>query len=218
MDCEGPWRSRLDFVKAIAALCAVYPEEARIKTQDAGKSIRQLLWNLTSPQTCEWLFNNLRSIARMSSSRRPLMPSGTTANEAIHYVLNNVFRNLPEIFSSTLEIQVSLLQYTRLKAHTSALNAPTISQMRHRDVRALAQASVRFSPADWIEMTSRAIVDTDSLRQRKHVKTKIREAGVFIKRRPGGVTAPRLTLRQGQCVKREKKRTAFTLKRVNQPK
>ena len=103
----------------------------------------------------------------MCPSRRPLLPSGTTANEAIHFVLNRAFRNLPEVYSSTLEVQVSLLQYTRLKAHTSALNTPNLSQMRNRDVRALSQASVRFSPADWAEMTSRAIVDTDSLRQRK---------------------------------------------------
>ncbi len=217
MHCDGPWLTRLDFVKAIAAVCSVYPDEALIKTQDAGKSIRQLLWNLTSPQTCEWLFNNLRSIARMSPSRRPLLPSGTTANEAMHFVLNKAFRNLPEVYSGTLEVQVSLLQYSRLKSHTSALNTPTLSQMRNRDVRALSQASIRFSPADWTEMTSRAIVDTDFLRQRNLVKTKIREAGVFIKKRHIGEFAGRLTLTQAQCVKRIRKRTVFTLKRVRTP-
>ena len=100
---------------------------------------------------------------------------------------------------------MSLLPYSRLKSHTSALNAPALSQMRNRDVRALAQASIRFSPTDWTEMTSRAIVDTDFLRQRNLVKTKIREAGVFIKKRHIGEFAGRLTLTQAQCVKRVKK-------------
>jgi hypothetical protein len=144
------------------------------------------------------------------------MPSGTTGNEATHYVLNKAYRNLPEIYSSTLGIQVSLLQYTRLKAHTSALSDPTLAQVRHRDVRALAQASVRFSPADWIEMTSRTIVDTESLRQKKHVKAKIRAVGAFIKKRPAAATKTRrLTLRLGSSPKPAVKRTVFTLKRVN---
>ena len=153
----------------------------------------------------------------MAPSRRPLLPSGTTAHEAMHYVLNKAFRNLPEVYSGTLEVQVSLLQYSRLKSHTSALNAPTLSQMRNRDVRALDQASIRFSPTDWTEMTSRAIVDTDFLRQRNLVKTKIREAGVVIKKRRIGEFAGRLTLTRAQCVKRVKKRTVFTLKRVRTP-
>lgn len=45
MDTSKPWFSRVEFVEAIAALCALYPQEVAKRVMSANKPVYRILWS-----------------------------------------------------------------------------------------------------------------------------------------------------------------------------
>ena len=60
LDTEVPFKSRLEFIQSIAALCQRYPAEVNKKIAGANKQISRILWSACAPDRLEWLMNNLR--------------------------------------------------------------------------------------------------------------------------------------------------------------
>ena len=86
-----PWYTVVQFLEAISALCAVYPEELS-RTNTQGTSLRKLLHNLCVPQKIQWLLNDSRFRHAQSCVKLQLLPSGTTSNESLHHEINVWFR------------------------------------------------------------------------------------------------------------------------------
>ena len=67
----------------------------------------------------QWYFNHLRASHAMSVDKQALMAMGTTANEAYHSEIN--FRNQSEIYSTTVQLQLSIANMGKQLTHNSAM-------------------------------------------------------------------------------------------------
>ena len=92
MDMNTPFASRAEYIHAMASLAVVYRHEMG-RTGSLRMPLQQLLHNATTKSKCGWLFNNLIHRASVSTTRLSLMPTGTTANEALHNELAQSLRS-----------------------------------------------------------------------------------------------------------------------------
>jgi len=60
LDYNMPWTSRLEFVKAIAALVVIHADEMNKIAPGPNRSVREILYTATSPDRLEWYMNNIR--------------------------------------------------------------------------------------------------------------------------------------------------------------
>ena len=60
LDSAKPFTSRNEFIEALAALAAEFPEDMSRKVTGANKRIDEILWCAADPDRAEWLLNNLR--------------------------------------------------------------------------------------------------------------------------------------------------------------
>ena len=95
------------------------------------------------------LFNHLRCRHLLGPSKRHLMATGTTANESLHSEINEWFRNQSEVFSTTVELQLSVNCIGKLLAHNAALYHPTLIQRRHSDVLVRVAAALGHDAPAW---------------------------------------------------------------------
>lgn len=96
IDPETPWVAPVNFVRAMAALSSLHRDELGRRSHVAGVQLRKLLWNTTCRSRMEWYFNGLRLLHDLPVRQRPLLSTGTTANEAYHAEINNWMRNQGE--------------------------------------------------------------------------------------------------------------------------
>ena len=144
-----------------------------------------LLHDYTSPVNLEWLWNGVRLRHSMPPEMRSLLGSGTSPNEALHAEINRWFRNQPEVFPSTLALQLSVARLGKLLSHNSAMYTPTLRQMRQDTVLSATVAAVTLERDTWDNWVhSRAPVS--AVRplswKRKALQRRIRAAGL---RKPG---------------------------------
>ena len=60
LDGEKPFKSRLEYVEALAALAALHPEDMVRKVTGANQyDVSHVLWCSCSPTRLEWLWNNI---------------------------------------------------------------------------------------------------------------------------------------------------------------
>jgi len=149
LDDDLPWSSKIDYLRALAAIAAAFPAEMSRKTYAQGRTIGHILWSAASPERLAWQWNAI--IARRSLPREwmTLLPSGTASNESLHAEINRWWRNSPELFPSTLELHLDIGHFGKLLSHNAALYHPTLRQVRQEQVLALALHGVRFQGTDW---------------------------------------------------------------------
>lgn len=79
-----------------------------------------------------------------------LLGSGTSANESLHKEIDSWYRNRgPEVFPTTLELQMQVGALGKLLTHNAALYSPTLRQWSHDECRAVmgAQLDLFQTPA-----------------------------------------------------------------------
>ena len=86
---------------------------------------------------------------QVSPERIPLMSSGTTANEALHSELGNIFRHIVRLHQSTMATKLQVFHFGKLLTFTSARYRPTTRQMLQGHILARALAGDVFSDAGW---------------------------------------------------------------------
>ena len=133
----------------MAALSAAYPQEMRRRTYMQSRTIGQVLHAYTEPKKLEWLWNGLRLRHSMPAAMVPLMGSGTSPNEALRAEINRWFRNQPEVFPSTLGLQLEVARLGKLLPHNAAMYRPTLRQCSHAIALAASAAAVSFSREEW---------------------------------------------------------------------
>ena len=186
-------------------------------------TLRKLIHNAARPSRMEWLFNNLRLLHTIPGHRRSLLPTGTTANEALHAEINSWFRNQSDIFSTTVSLQLSVAILGKQLAHSSSLFHPTLRQMRHQDVLGAVVGILKHSARDWESYCTELSVEGNRVkssqlplaRQRAEISARIRSAAgqpsSKVVKKPAGPHDKLLSVLKRPC--KSSKRTAFTLSR-----
>ena len=70
-------------------------------------------------------------------------------NEALHSEINRWCSNQPEVFATTVELQLQIAFMAKLKSHNCALYYPTLRQMRPSNVLHRAVSVFRFPQSAW---------------------------------------------------------------------
>ena len=149
LEDEKPWYCRLDYIRALAAIAAAFPREMARKTYVLGRSIGHILWCAAAPEKVSWLFNAIIVRRSLPKTWMSLLPAGTSSNESFHAELNRWWRNSPEQFPTTLQLHLMVGHLGKLLAHNSALYSPTLRQVPHDQVLALAVRCVSFGEQGW---------------------------------------------------------------------
>lgn len=96
LDASKPFMSRFEFVEALAALAAVFPEDMSRKVTGANKRVDHVLWCAADPDRAEWLFNNLRWRHSLGWRLRSCTPQVCTCSKTVVMIID----------STTLVLQV----------------------------------------------------------------------------------------------------------------
>ena len=78
-----------------------------------------------------------------------LISPGTSSNESLNHESNMWFRSLPELYSTTLELQLQMQQVAKLRAHNLAMYKPQLRQMSDITLTAASACKPVFSLETW---------------------------------------------------------------------
>jgi hypothetical protein len=149
LEDDQPWYCKLDYLRALAAIAATFPSEMKRKTYVQGRSLGHILWCAGAPDRVAWQWNAMIVRRSLPHSWMTLLPAGTASNESLHAELNRWWKNSPEQFPTTLQLHLSVGHMGKLLAHNAALYTPTLRQVGHDQVLALALRGVIFTDKGW---------------------------------------------------------------------
>ena len=121
---DVPFRSRIDFIQCIAALCSRHAAEVCRKAPGPNKEIYKILWSACAPDRLEWLMNNIRSRRTMSMQYLQMLPTGTSGNESLHAEINAWSKSTNALHRSTLALRLRYYSYIKLLMHHLATKHP----------------------------------------------------------------------------------------------
>ena len=147
---DVPFYSSLEFIRGLAALCSLKPEEVGRKVTGANKEVFKILWSAVAPDRLEWLWNNLRLRHGMTPQERAFLPSGTSSNEALHAEINAWLRTANSLHRSTLLLKLRLMHYRKLLAHHVAMCFPFARVTAEGVILSRALAKPLWSEASWL--------------------------------------------------------------------
>jgi hypothetical protein len=195
------WPTRIQFIEALAALSSLHAGEMHRKLEGSKMTVAKMLHSLASSEKVEWLFNALRYRHGLPFHVRMLLPSGTTANEALHAELNNFFRQIQSMHRSTLSLKLNILRLGKLMSHNLALFSPTARQMPGAHVLARRLGKPVWTKDTWLAWVEDGRKNGESLPYKKRLLEEQR------------LTSRKARAKRPACVKRTRKRTVFTLPR-----
>ena len=147
------YASVLEFIMALAALTVVFYDEVQNKTEMKSKQLKHVLMAAAAPGRVGWYFNNQRIRHAMRAEYRTLLPSGTSSNESLHAEINRWFRNQPEVYISTLILQLRINWIAKLMVHNAALYTPLLRNHDQGTLLIAIAAKWSFGAnawADWV--------------------------------------------------------------------
>ena len=125
IDGNAPYTSFTDYIKDIAALCSLFPDEARTPTAQQGKRLNMILKDATAPKRIGFYFNNGHRLSMMSDSERQQVASGTSGVEVLNRELNHRTRRMGEAYQSTVHMDCIAFSFLKLFVHNCAEYMPT---------------------------------------------------------------------------------------------
>ena len=211
--CDGlcvdtPFYTMRDFIEAVAALSSLYWDEIDRTSYAGGKKLYRILWCATSPVRLQWLFNNTRLRRQVDKSHLSLLGSGTSSNESLHAELNRWMRNLPELYISTLELQLSVNALAKLLCHNCSMYSPQYRQHRESTVLAAIAGGFAIPVLAWDEFCLSAVgadglTRQASLPQFEKRKRMEKETRVWSQLRKKPASAARVLKRTPNTLKRK---------------
>ena len=146
-----------------------------------------------------------------------LLGSGTSPNESLHAEINRWFKNQPEIFSATLNLQLEINLFGKLLSHNASLYRPSLRQLSQIQVLTIGVTNIVFTEPAWnafslSEHDKDLVLANDAVRQkiRAHRLLRKKPAG-SVQKKPGASLPSAST---GVARKKPAKRTPFALKRT----
>jgi len=102
-----------------------------------------------APEKVAWQWNAIIVRRTLPQGWLTLLPSGTGSNESLHAELNRWWKNSPEQLPTTLQLHLAIGHFGKLLAHNAALYSPTLRQVGHDQVLALALRGIQFAGDEW---------------------------------------------------------------------
>ena len=184
LDYRTPWKFVSEFIRAVAALSALFPDDMAIKTTSQGRTVRQLLAAMCSDKKVQYLFNNLRSRYALPKSMQRMQAVGTTAVESINKQINQLIRFMNSYYIETLVLKLTMYHWLHLKAHNNALYRSTVRVKRFDEVAATVAGAFRITDTEWLTFCSsepsvvlckQQAVTSAALRARKESNVTVKE-------------------------------------------
>jgi len=135
LDFNAPFVNRLTFVKAVAALVALYPEETAKVGPPGPLTTREVLYNGCQPESVEFKLNHTRLLHRVDARVRGFIANGTCSIEALNRELNqDWFHNTSNVYQSTLRLKTKTFRFAKLWSHNKMMTAITNRSYEQKDV------------------------------------------------------------------------------------
>lgn len=109
-----PWYRKSDYIAAIAAIAAAFPDEMNRKTYMQGRPMGRVLWSATSAGRLSWAWNTIVIRRRLPRKVQSLLGAGTAPNEALRAEINKWYKNQPEVRPETVG-GGGICSYTHMK-------------------------------------------------------------------------------------------------------
>ena len=172
LDGDVPYLNHKDWIADLAALCAVYKDEVSVSTTQKNTKICKMIWNMTSANKIGFYFNSLRRLDLAPPQQRPQLSSGTSAVETMNFQTNKRFKNIVELYQSSLELKCCAFQFLKLFSHNCAEYCPTEYQVSQQTILDHNLSVWQFTEAEWatIQQTSTTLLE-EKRTSRKNFKT-----------------------------------------------
>ena len=119
IDSDNPFYSRVACVETHATLLSLYDDEVNTSS-NAGRSLRQSILFAVQPHRSEWCFNGAQARHASSQAMLEFLPSGTTANEALHHELNVWLIDSTALHVASLNMKMHGFLCAKLMSHHCA--------------------------------------------------------------------------------------------------
>ena len=207
------WANRTEFVESLAAISKMFRHEVERKGEKKGMFVYDHLAHAAEADRLEWLLNNLRFRSTQPGSVLSLLASGTTSNEALHAEMRSWFRQIQSMHQSSLRLKCSAFRLRKLLEHNTALYRPTARQMTPGHVLARRLGQKLWSARAWQRFVEGRPEQLPLKRLRdQHARKLVLRQAAVIRRLTGKQRQP--PPQAEQAIRRQKKRTAFTLLRA----
>ena len=141
MDPNAPWWDRAEFVYIMAAFSRVHCD---VLSRSTGKTtLHGSIKAACDPDRIEWMLNQGRFRATLTSKENDLMPAGTTGNERVHKEINACFRPVTLITKHRLKLSMDFFHIRSMRRHLSAIQLPT-SRLQTATQRSRYVAALEF--------------------------------------------------------------------------
>ena len=156
LSCNLPYLARVDYIKDLAALCSVYPDEVRKKTSQQGVPLARILWRACAPSKFKYYQNHVRRLGMVTTEQRAQFSSGTTAAEVLNKELNGIFRNVQTMYQSTLLLNCNGFWFLKLLTHNIAEYCPAEAATSQAVILAHNMAAWSLSAGEWSTVRKQA--------------------------------------------------------------
>lgn len=139
---DKPFQNHQDYLDAVLALCAQFPDKMRNKNSK-GQTVLQILKNGTSYKHFRYMWNGSHIIAALHAVLAPsevqLLNFGTCGNEALHFQLKASQEQIVQQHIQTFPPQLAAFSLAKMLAHHSAAYFHTVSQRKESEILSLVQ-------------------------------------------------------------------------------
>lgn len=140
--------SRVEFVRLIAALVAMCPQQLDAKREKT--SLRNTFAAMSKPQRAEWYFNNIRYRSRLPAKGNQFLGTGTCRNEQLHSTLNGDYRQTVRISKRMLNAQLKTWLGGEMTVFLRAMESTSTVGVRRADLRQMVIAGIcLFTASAW---------------------------------------------------------------------
>ena len=147
--CRG--KNEIELIRAIAALTSIYWNDIDRKAHQNGKKLFHVIWCAKAHDGIKWYFNNIRMRHAIPVKYLSLLGSGASPNGVLHAQLNKHLRNNPEVYSTTLDIQLMLFSHGKMLSHYLVMRNPQVRQYEPCELLAAAGCKALFDEESWVK-------------------------------------------------------------------
>lgn len=145
----GAWRSREDYLLTLAAASTLHVDLMHRRLKGEEQTVRGVLVAACAFSRWASYANNSYMLSRIDPALRWLVPTGTTANEALHAELRNAMRQVYSVHAATLQIHLDVIGFSKRVAWEAARRAPSLRQLRQRAVLARVLSRPLLKADEW---------------------------------------------------------------------
>ena len=132
MKSARAWTDLAYWIRSLAAVATMFPDEVASKNTWKGKSKLRILMAAATPDRFEWYMNNAKIRTTLSARESTLMGSSTCGNEALHAELRSVFR---QVSLPTFRVKLDLFHLAKLVSFDATRWIPMLRQRSQGRVR-----------------------------------------------------------------------------------